>query len=63
MITENKFIRVTELARFLGVHYVTLRGWVKQGKFPPPQRVNKRVSGWWLSDLPDWIQEKIIIKN
>ncbi|MEM1673104.1 MAG: helix-turn-helix domain-containing protein [Archaeoglobaceae archaeon] len=58
---EKKFIRVTELAYLLGVHYVTIRNWIKQGKLPPTNKLSNRVSGWWVSELPDWVQEKVTI--
>lgn len=60
---SERFIRITELAYMLGVHYVTVRKWVKQGRFPEPKQLSSRISGWWVSDLPDWVQEKINIKN
>ncbi|MEM1672903.1 MAG: helix-turn-helix domain-containing protein [Archaeoglobaceae archaeon] len=58
---DKMFIRVTELAHLLGVHYVTIRNWIKQGKLPQTNKLSNRIAGWWVSDLPDWVQEKVTI--
>jgi len=32
--------------------------WVEQGLFPKPIKLGSKVSGWKMSDIEDWIEQK-----
>ena len=61
---SNRLLRVSEVAKLLGVSTSTLYKWVKQGQFPrpimlgpmkPKQRQTKR---WVLSEVEEWVNER-----
>jgi len=61
---SNRLLRLSEVAKLLGVSTSTLYKWVKLGQFPrpimlgpmnPKQRQTKR---WVLSEVEQWVNER-----
>ncbi|MHB0872748.1 MAG: helix-turn-helix transcriptional regulator [Acidithiobacillus ferrooxidans] len=51
---EDRFLRIGEAARVLGIHPKSLWRWVRQGVVPPPLALSPHVKGWWLSEVREW---------
>jgi prophage regulatory protein len=55
----KKFLRAKEVAQMLGIGISTVWYYVKIGNLPEPIRLGKRVTVWKLSDLNEWMEERI----
>lgn len=58
----EKLLRLKEVAAALGVNVRTIRRWLEEKKFPPPDRVLFGLRNWsarrvlaWL-ELRDWLE-------
>jgi prophage regulatory protein len=50
--------RAKALAQLLGIHEITLWGWVRKGKIPRPKKLAPRVTVWLASDIQEWLASK-----
>lgn len=58
-VSPDRVLRYPEVAHLVGgVNEVTLRRWVRTGKFPRPFLItpNGRARGWKQSTVLEWIQ-------
>lgn len=55
---DNKFIRINDLAKHLGVTKVTIWRWRKKGLLPPAITVSPRVVGWRYETIEKWIEQQ-----
>lgn len=57
-LPETGFIRKSQLIPYLlPVSNTTLWRWVKDGKFPSPVQLSKRLSVWRVEDVRSWLNE------
>lgn len=50
-MTEDRFVRMSEAAKMLGIHRGVLFRWIKRGAVPAPVRLSPRVVGYPMSQL------------
>ena len=68
MTSRSRFLRIKEVAQWLGVSQSAIYKWSAEGRFPAPIKLGgddqKRVAARWLEeDIQRWIQEKIDASN
>ncbi|MCL4527204.1 MAG: helix-turn-helix domain-containing protein [Gammaproteobacteria bacterium] len=52
---EERFLRIKEAARILGIHPKSLWRLVRQGVVPPPTTtLSPHIKGWWASGVREW---------
>ena len=58
-VSNDTFLRLSEVAHRTSLGRSTILAWEKAGKFPKAVRLsaNKRV--WWSADVNNWIREKL----
>ena len=58
-VSNDTFLRLSEVAQITALGRSTILAWEKAGKFPKAVRLsaNKRV--WWSADVNNWIREKL----
>ncbi len=55
---EDRFIRVKELTKMLGIGRSTIYRLIKENKFPKQIKLSERTSVWRLSIINQWIADK-----
>jgi predicted DNA-binding transcriptional regulator AlpA len=48
----------SQLCRQLGISPITLRAWVRGGKFPKPITFSYRVKAWRIEVVQQWLLDK-----
>lgn len=56
----NKIIRASELAKMLTISKPTIWRMEQRGELPPKIQITERVSGWWESDILEWMKKREI---
>lgn len=56
---QEQFIRLPRIIEISGLGRSTIWSYVKMGKFPVPIKLSERVTVWRLSEINQWIEEKI----
>ncbi|MCE8520825.1 AlpA family transcriptional regulator [Ruegeria pomeroyi] len=51
----SKILRRPEVEARLGLSRSTIYDWMKEGKFPAPIALGKRMVGWRESDIEAWL--------
>jgi len=49
-----KYLRLPELLALLGVSWVTVWRWEKQGLFPKRRKLGPRIVGWREDEILEW---------
>jgi prophage regulatory protein len=57
-MTEDRFLRINELARMLGIGHSTIYRLIKQNKFPKQIKLTERTVVWRSSVINEWIAQK-----
>ena len=57
-MTEDRFIRMSELAPMLGLAQCTIYRLIKENKFPKQIKLTERSVVWRLSVINKWIEDK-----
>ncbi len=58
MQPSNRFIRMPELMKILGVSRSSVWNYCKSGNFPQPHKISPRLVGWLESDVQSWIETR-----
>jgi len=58
-MTDDRFIRMPELARLLGVSSRTVYRMIAAGRFVSPVCVSDRAVAWPRQRVQEWMQSKI----
>ena len=53
-----KLLTIKEIAAQFSVTDVTIRRWVKLGKFPAPLNLGEHTTRWRLSAISEWLDEQ-----
>lgn len=53
----TRLLTYTDICGFLNRHYKTVWGWVRDGKFPKPVKLNGKTLGWKQEDFDQWLAE------
>jgi len=54
----SNFLRVTQVAKKVGIGKSTVWLWVKEGKFPKPIKISSRVTVWDEEKIIEWQNNK-----
>lgn len=55
---KERFIRIGELEQRLGMGISSIRALIREGEFPEPIVIRKRIHVWLESDVDQYIQRK-----
>lgn len=55
---KERFVRIRELQRRLGMGVSSIQGLIKDGEFPEPIVIRKKIHVWLESDVDQYIQRK-----
>lgn len=61
--TDDPILRMSEVERTTGLKKSTIYLLIKQGDFPLPISLGARASGWLLSEINQWKQERIALSR
>lgn len=56
---QEQFIRLPRTMQISGLGRSTVWAYVKMGRLPAPIKLSERVTVWRLSEINQWIEEKI----
>ena len=59
MIQTEKFLRIKEVQRFCGLSRSQIYALVGKGEFPKQIKVSEKASAWLLSELEEWMSERV----
>lgn len=55
---QDRYIRMKELCKMLGISRSTIYRLVIENKFPRQIKLTERTSVWKLSDINSWVEER-----
>tara|TARA_Y100000114_G_scaffold155082_1_gene178456 strand:+ start:1315 stop:1503 length:189 start_codon:yes stop_codon:yes gene_type:complete len=55
--SNDRMLKVSELAEFLGVAPSTIYRWVDAGKLPRPYDIGDAAVRWRMSEVEAWLEE------
>ena len=53
-----RFIRLPEVLSRVGVSWVSLLRWEKEGTFPPRRRLGRNSVGWIETEVDEWCDSR-----
>ena len=56
--TSHRFLRQPEVLKRIGVSWVTILRWEKQGLFPRRRKIGPRLVAWLGSEVDQWIADR-----
>lgn len=56
--SDDRLLKVSELAKFLGVSQSTVYRWLDAGKLPQPFDLGEAAVRWRLSEVEAWLEEQ-----
>ena len=56
-----RFLREREVIDRVGVAWITILRWEKEGTFPPRRKIGKRAVAWVESEIDEWCANKAAI--
>jgi len=56
---EERFLRLPEVVRRVGVAKSSIWLWAREGKFPKPLKISPRVTCWRESEIAAWIASRV----
>lgn len=56
-MNENKLVSADYLRKLIGTSSNTIHGWAKEGKFPQPIRLSRKIVRWNLLEVEQWLQK------
>ncbi len=56
---DDPILRLPDVEIQTGLKKSTIYALVKKGEFPPPINLGRRASGWLLSEINQWKQQRI----
>ncbi|EHH1179040.1 AlpA family phage regulatory protein [Vibrio vulnificus] len=54
---NKEFVRINDLADYLGISKVTIWRWRKSGQLPKPTAISPKIVGWKRETIEAWIEE------
>ncbi len=60
---RDRFIRIAEVIKIVGLSQSTIYSMVKRGEFPRQVAVTSRLVGWPESAVLQWVQDRIAKSN
>ena len=62
-MTNEKMLRLPEVAKMVGIGKSTVWKWMNTRGFPKQVKLSTKVAAWKLSDIQAWIQTQIDTNN
>ena len=59
----DKYLNIDDIAESLKVKKSTVMQWVKDGKFPPPMKLDDRIPLWSLFVIEDWVSQQQVTND
>jgi len=59
----DKCLNIDDIAESLKVKKSTVMQWVKDGKFPPPMKLDDRIPLWSLFVIEDWVSQQQVTND
>lgn len=56
---KNRILREAEVCALTGLSRTTIWRLEQEGKFPPRCKIAKHATGWFLSQVEEWFEQKI----
>ena len=56
--SSDRFLRQPEVLQRIGVSWVTILRWEKQGLFPRRRKIGPRLVAWLESDINQWVTDR-----
>lgn len=56
--SEDKLLKASEVAEWLGVSMSTVYRWVEAGNLPKPYVIGEAATRWRVGDLVKWLETK-----
>lgn len=56
-LSEDRLLKVSELAEFLGVYPSTIYRWLRRGMLPQPFEIGEKAVRWRQSEIEKWLEE------
>jgi prophage regulatory protein len=56
--SDDRMLKVSELAEFLGVAPSTIYRWLERGKLPQPYEIGESAVRWRKSEIETWLEER-----
>jgi len=56
--SSDRFLRQPEVLQRIGVSWVTILRWEKQGLFPRRRKIGPRLVAWLASEVELWIADR-----
>jgi len=60
---NNQIIKLPEVVKLSSLSSASIYRLMKKGTFPKQIKLSVRSSGWLLSEIEEWIDNKINIRN
>lgn len=57
-MSDDRLLRIKEVAKMFGVAPQTIRNWIKQKQFPDGKRLSERIVVWQKSEINKYIEVK-----
>lgn len=57
-LAPTRFLRQPEVLERIGVSWVTILRWEKQGLFPQRRKIGPRLVAWLESEIDQWIADR-----
>jgi len=62
-LTLERILRINEVSHMTGISKSTIYQYMDESKFPESFSLGGRMTGWTLSSIQEWIQERLKNKN
>ena len=59
----DKYLNIDDIAESLKIKKSTVMQWVKDGKFPPPMKLDDRIPLWSLFVIEDWVSQQQVTND
>ena len=56
--SSDRFLRQPEVLQRIGVSWVTILRWEKQGLFPRRRKIGPRLVAWLASEVDQWVADR-----
>jgi excisionase family DNA binding protein len=56
--SEDKLLKASEVARWLGVSRSTVHRWAEAGNLPKPYEIGESAVRWRKSEIETWLEER-----
>jgi prophage regulatory protein len=61
--SSQRYLRLPEVLDRVGVSWITLLRWEKQGLFPKRRKLGHRVVAWLESEIDQWCKERPVARS